>query len=251
MPTLQIASDLHIEYKNDITPDPLTMITPVADVLILAGDIGSLYKLEQLNKFLDRLCPHFDVVLYIPGNHEYYSIEGYPPVTMAVLSQRLKHLQNSISNLYILNKDCVTIGNVCIAGCTLWSEPTVKIPRYIVRLENTSDEKYKSMFNTDVQFIKDSVKYAKQNKLRLIVVTHHCPTYRVLEGTTKRDKFSSLYASALDHMLSKEDIETWICGHTHENFDFVTVDGTRVVGNQKGKPKDRVNNFSKQFTINI
>ena len=45
MMTIQIASDLHIEYKNDLVPDPLNYLIPSADILILAGDIGSFYKI--------------------------------------------------------------------------------------------------------------------------------------------------------------------------------------------------------------
>jgi predicted phosphodiesterase len=251
MPTIQIASDLHIEYKNDGTVDPLTIITPSADVLILAGDIGSLYKFEQLHKFLSDICLHFDAVLYVPGNHEFYTIEGIPSLNMGVLAKRLKVLQKTISNLYVLNKESVTIGDVCIAGCTLWSDAKIRIPRYIVRLENTSDEKYRRMFETDVLFVEDMVTYCKSKNLKLIVVTHYCPSLQVLEGTNKREKFSSLYVSDLDKMLNSEDIDIWICGHVHVNFDFKTNGGTRVVGNQKGKPKDRIHDFSKEFVINI
>jgi predicted phosphohydrolase len=249
--TFQIASDLHIEFKNDAIPDPRTMINPVADVLILAGDIGSLYKYDQLKGFLALLCPSFEAVLYVPGNHEFYTIEDYPSVGMAALFKRLKTLQAVIPNLFILNKNSVTIGDICIAGCTLWSEPTIKIPRYIVRLENTSDEKYKNMFKTDVKYIKNMVTYCKDNSLKLVVVTHHCPTYRVLENSSRRTKFASLYASDLDSMLVKDDIDTWVCGHVHDNFDFEADNGTRVVGNQKGKPKDRIPDFSTEFTIEV
>ena len=68
----QISSDLHIEnFEDDV--DPLKLITPKADVLILAGDIGSLYKYEQLFRFINNLVNHFKFILYIPGNHEYYT----------------------------------------------------------------------------------------------------------------------------------------------------------------------------------
>jgi len=69
MPKFQIVSDLHIEYRNDEIPDPLSLITPTADNLILAGDIGSLYKFNQLKGFLQNLCKYFKNVLYVPGNH--------------------------------------------------------------------------------------------------------------------------------------------------------------------------------------
>ena len=65
MVELQIASDLHIEYKNDDIPDPLDYITPNADILILAGDIGSLYKINQLEGFLIKICQYFKYVIYV------------------------------------------------------------------------------------------------------------------------------------------------------------------------------------------
>ena len=52
-------------------------------------------------------------------------------------------------------------------------------------------------------------------------------------------------------MLIKEDIDTWICGHVHANFDFLSAGGCRVVGNQKGKIKENVLNFKKDFLITI
>ena len=52
--TVQIASDLHIEFKNNEVPDVLSIIDPCADVLILAGDVGSLYNEAQLSLFLKK-----------------------------------------------------------------------------------------------------------------------------------------------------------------------------------------------------
>ena len=52
-------------------------------------------------------------------------------------------------------------------------------------------------------------------------------------------------------LLTSEKVNTWICGHIHKNFDFFTENGTRVVGNQKGKQKDKINDFYKNFTINM
>jgi len=55
----QVVSDLHIEYENDNTVDPFEYITPVGDVLVLAGDIGSLYKMDQLKDFIDKITKYF------------------------------------------------------------------------------------------------------------------------------------------------------------------------------------------------
>ena len=68
----------------------------------------------------------------------------------------------------------------------------------------------------------------------------------------KRDKYISLYTSNLDYLLETNKIHTWICGHIHTNFDYKHNQvGTRVVGNQKGKPKDKIIDYLKNFVMQI
>lgn len=72
-----VASDLHLEMR------PLTVNNVVApqlqnggcDVLVLAGDIGSLYDqaVGSLHAFLHEASQKFPHVLMVAGNHEYYS----------------------------------------------------------------------------------------------------------------------------------------------------------------------------------
>ena len=164
MTTFQIVSDLHIEYNNNEVPDPLSLITPSADNLILAGDIGSFYKYNQLKEFLTKLCVHFKIVIYVPGNHEYYTQKGFQPQNMSFLLQRTMKLEKSIGNLHILNKQCAEIDNICIVGCTLWSNPTIKIPKYIVRIKEMNTQNYKQKFNEELTYITKIIKYCKKKK---------------------------------------------------------------------------------------
>lgn len=251
MTRLQIVSDIHIEYNNNDVPNPLEFITPSADILVLAGDIGSLYKPRQLSGFLSLLCSHFQIVLYIPGNHEFYKQQDIKPVSIQTLKDRLYTIERSISNLYVLDRSSVRIDDVCIAGCTLWTKPEIPIPKYIVRIHKMDSSVYSAIHDSDVKYIGKMIKFCEKNKLRLVVVTHHGPTYRILDGTKKRKKFVSLYVNQLNHFLTSSKVHTWICGHVHHNFDFITSGGTRVVGNQKGKLKDNIKDFSKLFTIEI
>ena len=104
------------------------------------------------------------------------------------------------------------------------------------------------------EYIKNMIDYCQNNNLKLVVVTHHCPTYEVLKYNNSRknnDKFISLYVTDLDYLLQSSKIHTWICGHIHKNFDFITKGGTRIVGNQKGKPRDNISDFSKNCLVKI
>ena len=250
MTTIQIVSDLHIEQYEDV-PNPLDFITPSADILILAGDIGSFYRIQQLIDFLKALCSYFKIVLYVPGNHEWYTMNDNESLSFDSLEKRMLTIEKNIKNVYILNRSSVMIADICIAGCTLWSKPNCEIPKYIVRINDMKTSDYENLHNLDLEYVKNIRDYCKKKGIKMIVVSHHPPTFKALEGVKKRNKFLSLYATNLDYMLIKEDIDTWICGHVHANFDFLSAGGCRVVGNQKGKIKENVLNFKKDFLITI
>ena len=84
------------------------------------------------------------------------------------------------------------------------------------------------------------IKYCQTKNYKLLVVTHYCPSYNLLgRGYDPQnrglDRYSCLYASNLDHLLSKEKVHTWVFGHSHQNYDYITPTGTRVVSNQRAK----------------
>lgn len=253
MTKFQIVSDLHIEYKDNV-PDPLSLITPSADILILAGDIGSFYKYDQLKIFLTKLCKYFEIVLYVPGNHEYYLQKGFTQKKMKVLFKLVKHIEHSIDNLYILNKTSVQINDICIVGCTLWSNPRTKIPRYIVRIDEMNTKFYKNKFKEELEYITMMIEYCKKKQTKLLVITHHMPTYAIFDNKTinnKYDKYISLYASDLDYLLNKDSVHTWVAGHIHINFDIITEGGTHLVGNQLGKLKDNIKDYNMEKIITL
>ena len=250
MTIVQIASDLHIEHSTNENPEPQDYITPVAKVLILAGDIGSLYKIDQLRKFLEKLSNLFQVILYIPGNHEFYTVAQHKTLSYKALEARLQSLE-SIPNLHILNRSSVRIKDVCLVGCTLWSEPKCVVPPFIVRVQGLNTASYKRRHQEDLRYIKKMMKYCKSRNYKMIVITHHPPSYQALQGIKKNKKFESLYATNLDYLLHRKQTKLWIRGHTHKNIDFISDGGCRVVSNQKGKPKDHVKDYSKSFHVSL
>jgi len=153
--SFQIVSDLHIEYRNNNVPNPLDYIKPVSKILVLAGDIGSIYKFDQLKGFLKKLCVHFEYVLYVPGNHEFYlqhDCEDNIPQTFEFLLNKLNSLEKDIDNLYILNRKSIVLNNICISGCTLWTKSEVKIPKFIVRIHGMTTEIYNKKHLRDLKY---------------------------------------------------------------------------------------------------
>lgn len=247
MVKFQIASDFHIEIDHRENIPLREYIIPSADVLILAGDIGRIHKFDQLKKFLVQLCPQFQIVLYVLGNHEFYRVRNTEEKSMDDLIVTVKSLEQEIPNLYILDRSSVIIEDVCVIGTTLWSNSTVEIPPF-VRISGMNLDRYNTMFKQNVDYISQMVEYCVEKKLKPMVVTHHCPTYSAI-GKKDFDRYKSLYVSNLDYLLQTSKIHTWVYGHTHKNMDIYFQKKTRVISNQKGKGKDTDFSLNKVISV--
>jgi len=248
---IQYCSDLHLEFPHNFEFIKKNPIIPTGDILVLAGDILPFQLIDKQVEFLNYLADNFEKTYWIPGNHEYYMVQNTQPLSMSKLLDRLFTIEKKIHNLYILNQSSVIIGDICISGCTLWSKATVNIPKFIVRIHGMNNEIYDNKFKNDLNYINKMIDYCNTNKLKLIVVTHYCPTYKIVDQNRKKDKYISLYVTELDNLLYKQKVNTWFCGHIHRNFNIITEGGTKVIGNQKGKPKDKIIDYKKDFIVKL
>lgn len=233
----QIASDIHLE-QNGIQ-DPFSIIRPVSPILVLAGDIGSLYDMSQLKDFLSKVCERFQHVIYVIGNHEYYkTLACRRGVPMGDLRQRALSLSRQIENLHVLDRKTVRINNIIFAGATFWSaiEAGGHYPEYIRRSLNVDKRTYRALHRRDAKWILRIINsVGKNDDEKLAIITHYPPSMKTLRTLgTKNEEF---YASNREDLL-KKNVGVWIYGHTHHNKDFM-VNGIRLVSNQKGKKYDR------------
>jgi predicted phosphodiesterase len=123
---IQLLSDLHLESHPHFAAQPLAG----ADVLVLAGDIGS----YQQDSALTRLAvPDFGLarfsprpvheggagwptpVIFVPGNHEYDGLE------FDEAYQRLRQACERWGLIW-LEQESVVLQGVRFVGCTLWSD---------------------------------------------------------------------------------------------------------------------------------
>jgi hypothetical protein len=123
---IQLLSDLHLESNPHFTATP----TPGADVLVLAGDIGSYQTGSKLTALgiadfgLARFSPlpvaqggaawpH--PVLFLPGNHEYDGLD---------FDEAHRRLRDTCERLGMvwLERETVVLGGVRFIGCTLWTD---------------------------------------------------------------------------------------------------------------------------------
>jgi predicted phosphodiesterase len=117
---IQLLSDLHLENNPGFVPTP----APGADVLVLAGDIGSYQNNSALSAAgdtdfgLGRFSPQNGwptPVLFVPGNHEYDGLD---------FDAAHQRLQDTCARLGItwLEREVLVLSGVRFVGTTLWSD---------------------------------------------------------------------------------------------------------------------------------
>ena len=117
---IQLLSDLHLESNPDFIPSP----APAADVLVLAGDIGSYQAGSALANTGDsdfglaRFSPLHGwptPVLFVPGNHEYDGLD---------FDEAHTRLRQTCERLGItwLEREVLQLGGVRFVGTTLWTD---------------------------------------------------------------------------------------------------------------------------------
>ena len=110
-------SDLHLEGHPHFAPRP----APGAELLVLAGDIGSYQPGSQLQDAdfgLGRFSPRHGwpvPVLYVPGNHEYDGLD---------FDEAHARLRETCERLGItwLEREVRVIDGVRFVGTTLWAD---------------------------------------------------------------------------------------------------------------------------------
>jgi hypothetical protein len=71
----------------------------------------------------------------------------------------------------------------------------------------------------------------------LVVVTHHMPSFALLEPEYRDDEWRSFYASACDAFIGPQ-ISAWICGHSHRAIHWRAPSGADVYMNARGSTRD-------------
>ena len=231
----QIVSDIHLERADYNCLEDI--LSPCADNLILAGDIGNPLH-PNLDIFLAQVSKAFKTVIYIAGNHEFYNTQGYSMMQMMTM---IRDIASRYSNIVILENSTYKIDNIRIIGSTMWSHCPEYIQhfmndyRYIYATPNSliTTQHVNSMFREAVIFIQHELLKAKKNKEIPLVITHHLPSFQCVDPKYTGSNLNHAFATNLDSILCSENVKYWIHGHTHANVDIM-IDGCRIIANPHG-----------------
>jgi len=257
---VQIVSDLHIEFTKSPTKNWKKIIKPSAPYLFILGDLCPLNERNRVRHFLEKICPHFQRVIYVFGNHEFFS-ENIKK-TINTLSKSFKTwAYQTIPNITILDNKCIELDGYIVVGATLWtfipSENAKKAVEdrndfRVIAVENKDQTKTRwitvkdmnRLHRQSVTYIEKCIHAAEQANKPVIVLTHHAPLH---EGTSDPVYEIDHTASTDLSPLFRPNVRLWAFGHTHHNADFM-YNNTRVYSNPRGYGPDKDNIGDPCFT---
>lgn len=233
--TIQYLSDLHLEFPANKLFIEKNPIIPVGDILILAGDIVPFSRIDLHQDFFDYVSKNFKFVYWVPGNHEYYHFD---------LSEKQGQFKDAIrENVFLVNNTCVKHGNFKIIFSTLWTN--ISLDKAWV-IENSMNDfqlikdgnkrfsylKYNELHEESLDFIIQNAR--SENQEKLIVVTHHIPTFLNYPKEYKNSSINEAFAVDLEKLIEESNIDYWIYGHHHRNVEDFQIGNTMLLTNQLG-----------------
>lgn len=220
---IQLMSDIHTEFHRDDGKSFFESTRAPADVLVLAGDIGTHRTLETVLPLVCDLYPH---VIFVPGNHEYYE-SSYERI-----QARLLKVAEQKTNFHLLNDSSVEIQGQRFLGNTLWFPDTPPSRTFRGRM---NDFRYIKDFEQWVYGQCEKTKSYLRDNIQPsdVVVTHYLPSRRCVSVQYETSPLNCFFVCDLDALIEAKKPKAWFFGHTHDSKDFMLHD-THLVCNPFG-----------------
>lgn len=235
---IQYCSDLHLEFHENLrmmnAKDPA--IEVAGDILVIAGDVGYLLdnNVEHLHLW-QWMSERYRQVLMVAGNHEFYNNGDI--ASMGESWQKM-----FLPNVGYYHNKVIRIADTDFILSTLWSRISpvdemvvqsgmndyrqILYNHHRLTAKDITDE-----FEKNFAFIQDAVETSDAEKI--VVVTHHLPTFAAIDKRYSSDPLNVAFATELGNYIADSRINAWIYGHAHHHTDLI-IGNTHLVSNPLG-----------------
>ena len=233
---IQYCSDLHMEFHDNMRFMKSLPLEVVGDVLVIAGDVGYLVDTTIPHlRFWKWASENYRQVLMVAGNHEYYNNGD-------IAAQGESWQKMFLPNVGYYHNKVVRIDKVDFILSTLWSRiPPVDefaiqngmndYSQILYNKRRLVPQNINDEFDRNLAFIKHSV--SKSDAEKIVVVTHHLPSFAAIEDRHKGSVLNAAYATEIGNYIAGSRITAWIYGHSHHSTDLMIGD-TYLVSNPLG-----------------
>lgn len=263
---IKLFSDLHLDFdvrtinayhalwkikKTEYDRDTL---------LCLAGDLWTSQKIFEYQNFswIKDLSKSFKYVVIVLGNHDLWGgniHDEYDNIRFLILEQELK-------NVFLLQNSYIDFKKFKICGGTLWTDLLNNDIKFIDSMPSMNLRDYELIKNKEEKnisindvlsenyktknFIFNGIK--KQNNEKLIVMTHHAPSYKSsLNVNLYNKEYFGLYYNNYDELILNSEIDFWFHGHVHKYLNY-NIGNTNVICNPRGYTKQETG-YKQNFLI--
>lgn len=244
MSKFQILSDLHLEFYGKRAAEALKEIPVAAPHLILAGDSLRLSTegLQWSDALMGVILERWQYVYYVPGNHEFY---GHTSIKKGL--RELKMLARRHPRWFYLgmHKPVYLPDGLRIWGDTMWFSKPPPYLNYAVNDFYQITDFSKTVHDAHKKFVKDLNRVKPD-----IVVTHHLPSLKSVNGFYTHDSTNWAYVAEMDNYIEKWQPKLWVHGHTHDPTDYMHGT-TRVVCNPWGYPGRTSPGFRPALVVDV
>ncbi len=256
---MYVLSDLHNEFQRFVPPLTVGKI----DLVVLAGDIDiGIRGIEWAADTFERIP-----VVYVSGNHEFYSPGGR---SVREIAREMQDLA-SWHGIDLLNPGVAEIGGWRIIGGTFWADFDLygedqraftmdyarrelndfrliwtEEPDGGKRRFQPADARRLHLQDRDFLF----TEIQKGDPARTVVVTHFVPTRQAIEHRYQGDLLAPVFVTELDAAIESSGVAAWIFGHHHSCWNF-RLGSTQMISNQRGYPNEGVKGFDPGMVIEL
>ena len=278
MVKIQYCSDIHLEFLEQFSMSKTNfedIITPgVSPYLVLAGNIGQPH-LSLFRLFFEWCSQNWTGVYYVTGNHEYYSNES-PLESMDCIESAIGKQLVDLKNVHWLCLGCpggsmsrdISGSDITIIGTTLWTNIDDEIennarmaimdyrligsphlhPKKGVQMIQPYEVSVLHMLHK--QNLANEIRAVHKRGCKIIVVTHHIPSYKLIAPRYASSKLKSCFASHSDDLIKLPGVVAWVYGNTHDNRE-TWIDKCLCVVNTVGYPGEKKQPSVKNASIDL
>lgn len=198
------------------------------DVLVLAGDIGTVEDIKYICKIISTKCKH---VILVHGNHECYKS------ARVIVVEALKSLSESIDNVHFLDNSSIEIdGKVFYGGC-LWTNFDNNPINIETCLHCLNDFRMIrdmwghsgafTMLEQHQQFIDNAPDNID------VCVSHFSPSFQGVTEEFRGSLINCYFHNNLETFMETHNVKYWLHGHIHQSVEYTHHD-TTIIANPLG-----------------